>query len=64
MLNGRVERRNVSVLLLDAARVPVARWTFAEAWPAKWQGPDLNARANEVTIETLEIVHEGLDWEG
>jgi len=32
-------------------------------WPAKWEGPALNARTNEVAIETLEIAHEGLELE-
>ena len=30
-------------------------------WPPKWQGPDLNARSSDVTIESLELVHEGLE---
>ena len=59
VVNGRIERRGVSVTLLDAARIPVARWNFVEAWPAKWQGPELNAQSSDVLIETLEIVHEG-----
>jgi phage tail-like protein len=62
VVNGRIERRGVSVMLLDAARTPVARWNFVEAWPAKWQGPELNAQSSDVLIETLEIVHEGMDW--
>ena len=35
-----------------------------EAWdvvPSKWVGPDLNAEGNEVAIETLEIMHEGIE---
>jgi phage tail-like protein len=62
VVNGRIERRGVSVMLLDAARTAVARWNFVEAWPAKWQGPELNAQSSDVLIETLEIVHEGMDW--
>lgn len=61
-LNGNLQRRKVNVTLLDAARNPVATWSFAEAWPAKWQGPELNAQSSEVLIETVEIVHEGMDW--
>jgi phage tail-like protein len=62
VVNGRIERHGVSVTLLDAARTPVARWNFVEAWPAKWQGPELNSLSSEVLIETLEIVHEGMEW--
>lgn len=38
------------------------RWNFVRGWPAKWEGPALNA-ASEVAIETLEIAHEGLELE-
>jgi phage tail-like protein len=38
-------------------------WKFRRAWPCKWSGPTLNARHNEVAIETLEICHEGLELE-
>jgi phage tail-like protein len=41
----------------------VLRWNFVRGWPAKWEGPALNAKANEVAIETLEIAHEGLELE-
>lgn len=62
VIDGAVQRRNGSVILLDATRKEVARWNFVDAWPAKWAGPDLNAESSNVAIETLEIVHEGLDW--
>jgi phage tail-like protein len=60
-LVGPVQRKNVRITLLDSERQPVARWTLSDAWPAKWQGPDLNARSSDVTIESLELVHEGLE---
>ena len=49
-----------AVVLLNEARQPALRWTFREGWPAKWDGPSLNGKNNEVAIETLEIAHEGL----
>jgi phage tail-like protein len=57
---GTVDRRNGSIVLLDDDRTPVLRWTFRNGWISKWVGPDLNATANEVAIETIEIAHEGL----
>ncbi len=51
-------RKNVSVILIDEEGVEAARWDFTNAWPSKYKGPDLNAKANEVAIETLEIVFE------
>jgi phage tail-like protein len=58
---GVLDRRNVSVLLLDERRQEVARWNLSRAWPTKWDGPSLNARGNEVAIETLELAHEGIE---
>src|SRR6185295_3583941 len=37
-----------------------AKWMFRNGWIAKWEGPDLDASKNEVSIETIEIAHEGL----
>jgi phage tail-like protein len=58
---GTLDRRNVSVILLDEQRQEVARWNLHRAWPAKWAAPSLRALGNEVAIETLELVHEGIE---
>jgi len=49
--------------LLDEQRQEVLRWNFKRGWPCKWTGPSLNAKSNEIAIETLEICHEGLTTE-
>ena len=54
------KRKNGSVVLLDRQGQEKRRWNFSNAWPAKWTGPSLNAEANDISIETLEIAHEGL----
>ncbi len=41
-------------------RLPVAAWKFQGALPERLQGPNLNAKSNEIAIETLELSHEGL----
>jgi len=41
-------------------RLPIAMWFFKNALPEKLQGPTLNAKSNEIAIETLELTHEGL----
>jgi phage tail-like protein len=41
-------------------RTPVAVWMFTNGLPERVHGPQLNARGNEIAIETLEISHEGL----
>jgi phage tail-like protein len=61
VVQGNVDRRNGSVILLDDDGTEVLRWNFFHGWIAKWEGPALNAQANEVAIETIEIAHEGLE---
>jgi phage tail-like protein len=59
-LDGKLVRKNMSVVLLSDAGEEVLRFNFTNAWPVKWSGPNLNAETNEIAIETLEITHEGL----
>lgn len=54
------QRKNGSIILLDRQRQEKARWNFVRAWPAKWTGPSFNAEGNDLSIETLELAHEGL----
>ena len=63
VVDGQLDRRNGSIILMAADGADVARWTFHNGWPSKWIGPALNARSNDIAIETLEIVHEGLEWD-
>ncbi len=59
-VEGEVERKNGSIVLLDDLGEEKRRWNFREAWPTKWTGASFNATGNEVAIETLEIAHEGI----
>ena len=61
VLQGKVERKNGSIILLDEAGAEKLRWNFRNAWPSKWSGPSFNATGNDVAIESLEIVHEGVE---
>ncbi len=61
VIEGAVERRSGSIILLDESRTEILRWNFFNGWPCKWEGPALKAKSNEVAIETLEIAHEGLE---
>ena len=53
-------RRDVHIKLLDEEHKPIITWSLAKAWPSKIQSTDLKADGNEVAIETLTLVHEGL----
>ncbi|MDD4802452.1 MAG: phage tail protein [Syntrophomonas sp.] len=58
--SGRLQRKNGSIILLDANGQESFRWNFMGAYPTKWIGPRLQANASEVAIESLELVHQGL----
>lgn len=55
-----IERRDITISLLNEEHEPVVTWKVKNAWPAKVQSTDLKADGNEVAIESMEIVHEGL----
>jgi len=56
-------RRDVTIKLLNEEHKPIISWTLLNAWPSKIQSTDLKADGNEVAIESLELVHEGLTVE-
>lgn len=60
---GQVDqaRRTIAVVLLDEEGNPAARWEFRNAWPTQYDAPDLDASGNEVSIESMEIAHEGME---
>jgi len=60
-VQGQVQRRQVTISLLDEARNTVLQWRLERAWICKYEGPSLNAGTSEVAIETLELCHEGLE---
>ena len=51
-----VERRDVTISLLDEAHAPVMVWKLKNAWASKIVSTDLKADGNEVAIESLEMV--------
>ncbi len=55
-----VDRKTITITLLDIAGEDAASWQVINAWPCKYTAPDFNATASEVAVETLEIAHEGM----
>ena len=54
-------RKTVTIVVMDEANQPKARFLVSEAWPAKYVPSALNGKGNEVLIETIELVHEGVE---
>ncbi len=55
-----IERRDITISLLNQDHEPVVVWKVRNAFPTKVQSTDLKADGNEVAIESMELVHEGL----
>jgi phage tail-like protein len=63
VVNGVADRRNVTIVLLNERREVVLRWHAENAWINKIEGPSLKASSNDVAMESVELVHEGLTLE-
>jgi phage tail-like protein len=61
--NGIPDRRNGSIVLINEEHAEVMRWSVENAWINKIEAPTFNATANEVAIESCELIHEGLTLE-
>ncbi|MDB5693509.1 MAG: phage tail protein [Alphaproteobacteria bacterium] len=60
---GQVQsnRKAVKIIVMDEAGVDQASFLVSEAWPTKYDPSDLNGKGNEVFIEVLELVNEGIE---
>ncbi|KAF0236166.1 MAG: hypothetical protein FD181_2981 [Prolixibacteraceae bacterium] len=58
-----IERRDLTISLLNEEHGPVVSWKVKNAYPCKVEGPSLNSTGNEVAIESIELCHEGLNIE-
>jgi phage tail-like protein len=60
---NEVERRDLTISLLDEEHNPAVVWKVKNAWPVKYSGPVLNSRGHEAAVEVLELAHEGITVE-
>ena len=61
VIDGQVDRRSGSVVILDNNRQEVGRFNFFEAWPAKWKGFSLDGKGNDVNVEEIELAVEKIE---
>jgi phage tail-like protein len=62
LTQGKVERRDISIIVLDPAQAKQVVWSLNKALPCKWVGPDLNATQNTVALETLELCYQQIEY--
>lgn len=62
VMSGKVKdaRQNGSIMMYDQGGNLAAQWNFTNAWPSKITWPSLKSDGNEVIIEEITIVHEGI----
>jgi phage tail-like protein len=60
VIDGRIERKTITVVLLDEAGNEAWRWIVADAYPTKWTGTELDATASAVAAESVAFVHRGV----
>lgn len=58
--NVKSARANCSITMLSRDYKDVAKWHFINAWPSKLTGPSLKSDSNEIGVEEIVIVHEGM----
>ena len=49
-----------AITLKNNAGEIVRRYSFTKAWPVSWEGPSLSSDGSALSIETLELAHDGL----
>jgi phage tail-like protein len=60
ILDGQIDRRMMLITLSDSTGAAITRWEIKNAWPCKYEAPDLNAESSDVAIEAMEFAHTGL----
>jgi phage tail-like protein len=62
VINGIINTEQIAIILTDRQKNELKRWTFQNAFPVKWTGPDLKADTSSFAIESVELAHQGLLW--
>lgn len=60
-IDGKISRKNGSIILLDDTDQEKVRWNWHEGWPTKMTISGFKASGNEVAIEELVIAHEYIE---
>jgi phage tail-like protein len=55
---------DVVILLLNHLGIPVCSWTISNALPVRWQTAGLDANANTLSVNTLELRYQDMSWLG
>jgi phage tail-like protein len=57
----QAERTGIRLSMLDQAGTRLRTWSFVNAFPIKWTGPNFNTSQSSLAVEAIEIAHEGIE---
>ena len=60
VLQGNLLKKNMSIVVLNAANQELVRYDIVDAWPCAWRGPRLDASMNAPATEEFEIAIGGI----
>ena len=64
VLDGKTDRRSISIIFHDDAGVEVGRMNFYNCWPVKHTLPTTEAKNSGHASEAIELAYEWLEWKG
>ena len=57
---NKVNKKDLIISLLDDENKPVVTWNVQNSFPVKLSAPNLDAKSNEVAIESIELMADSL----
>lgn len=60
VMQGQVVRHDITISLQGPLQEAGPSWTFRDACPVKWTGPELRASSSAVAFESIDVIHRGL----
>jgi phage tail-like protein len=51
---------DIMISLMQQSGTPHTKWAASNAYPTRWTGPELTANSGQIAMESLTIVHQGL----
>jgi len=64
VIDGKTDRRSISIIFHDDAGTEVGRMNFYNCWPVKHVMPEMNAKSSGHASETMELNYDSVDWRG
>jgi phage tail-like protein len=64
VIDGKTDRRSVSIIFHDDSGVEVGRMNFYNCWPVKHTMPTADAKNSGHATETIELTYERFEWKG